>query len=182
MWLLGIEFRTSACSGQPCSFQSAPLTQVGPTRSSPCSLWPKDLFIIINKYTVAVFRHTKRGHQISLQVVVSHHMVAGIWTQDHQKSSQCSYPLSHLVSPINYIFMSEYRIPGKDISELNIRGVILCQLHRDGHFCQETKDGSSERVSQSVVMDYLGQNHFGVPGQHADFLAGPWFPDAASVG
>ena len=38
----------------------------------------KDLFIIICKYTVAVFRHTRRGHQISLQVVVSHHVVAGI--------------------------------------------------------------------------------------------------------
>jgi hypothetical protein len=36
----------------------------------------KDLFIIY-KYTVAVFRHTKRGHQIPLQVVVSHHVVAG---------------------------------------------------------------------------------------------------------
>jgi hypothetical protein len=54
MWLLGIEFRTSARSGQPHSLQL------------------KDLFIIINKYTVAVFR------QISLQVVVSHHVVAGI--------------------------------------------------------------------------------------------------------
>uniref|UniRef100_A0ABK0KX42 Poly(A) binding protein interacting protein 2 n=1 Tax=Rattus norvegicus TaxID=10116 RepID=A0ABK0KX42_RAT len=28
--------------------------------------------------TVAVFRHTKRGHQISLQMVVSHHVVSGI--------------------------------------------------------------------------------------------------------
>jgi hypothetical protein len=35
------------------------------------------LFIIC-KYTVAVFRHTRRGHQISLRVVVSHHVVAGI--------------------------------------------------------------------------------------------------------
>jgi hypothetical protein len=34
-----------------------------------------DLFIIISKYTVAVFR---RGHQISLRMVVSHHVVAGI--------------------------------------------------------------------------------------------------------
>jgi hypothetical protein len=33
---------------------------------------------IIYKYTVAVFRHTKRGHQIALQMVVSHHVVAGI--------------------------------------------------------------------------------------------------------
>jgi hypothetical protein len=38
----------------------------------------KELFIIIDKYTVAVFRCTRRGHQISLQVVVSHHVVAGI--------------------------------------------------------------------------------------------------------
>jgi hypothetical protein len=47
------------------------------------------LFIIC-KYTVAVFRHPRRGRQISLWVVVSHHVVAGIWTQDLQKSSQCS--------------------------------------------------------------------------------------------
>jgi hypothetical protein len=34
---------------------------------------------IIYKYTVAVFRHTIRGHQISeLQMVVNHHVVAGI--------------------------------------------------------------------------------------------------------
>jgi hypothetical protein len=38
----------------------------------------KDLFIIISKYTVAVFRHSRRGHQISLQMVVSHHVVAVI--------------------------------------------------------------------------------------------------------
>jgi len=34
------------------------------------------------KYTVAVFRHTWRGHRIKLWMVVSHHVVAGIWTQD----------------------------------------------------------------------------------------------------
>jgi hypothetical protein len=28
--------------------------------------------------TVTVFRHTRRGHPISLQMVVSHHVVAGI--------------------------------------------------------------------------------------------------------
>jgi hypothetical protein len=60
MWLLGIEFRTSVHSGQPCSLQ------------------PKDLFIIIDKYTVAVFRHLRREHLISLWVVVRHHVVAGI--------------------------------------------------------------------------------------------------------
>jgi hypothetical protein len=45
---------------------------------------------IVYKYTVAVFRHTRRGHQISLQMVVSHHAVAGNQTQDLWKSSQCS--------------------------------------------------------------------------------------------
>jgi hypothetical protein len=33
----------------------------------------KDLFY---EYTVAVSRHTRRGHQIPLQVVVSHYVVA----------------------------------------------------------------------------------------------------------
>ena len=41
-------------------------------------LFFKDLFIIIHKYTVAIFRHTRRGRKISLWVVVSHHVVAGI--------------------------------------------------------------------------------------------------------
>jgi hypothetical protein len=31
----------------------------------------------ICEYTVAVFRQTKRGHLIPLQMVVSHHVVAG---------------------------------------------------------------------------------------------------------
>ena len=44
------------------------------------------LFIIC-KYTVAVFRHSRREHQISLQIVVSHHVVAGIWTPYLWKSS-----------------------------------------------------------------------------------------------
>jgi hypothetical protein len=43
-----------------------------------CATTAQDLFIIICKYTVAVFRSTRRGLQISLQMVVSHHMVAGI--------------------------------------------------------------------------------------------------------
>jgi hypothetical protein len=74
----------------------------------PCSLWPKDLFIIICKYTVAVFRHTRRGHQISLQMVMFHHVVAGIWTQDLGKSSQFSLPLSHLSNPLLIISKTKY--------------------------------------------------------------------------
>ena len=39
----------------------------------------KDLFIYyICKYTVLVFRHTRRGSWIPLQMFVSHHVVAGI--------------------------------------------------------------------------------------------------------
>jgi hypothetical protein len=38
----------------------------------------KIYLFIICKYTVAVFRHSRRGSQISLQMVVSHHVVAGI--------------------------------------------------------------------------------------------------------
>jgi hypothetical protein len=34
------------------------------------------------KYTVAVFIYSRRGSQILLQMVVSHNVVAGIWTQD----------------------------------------------------------------------------------------------------
>jgi hypothetical protein len=49
------------------------------------------LFIIC-KYTVAVFRHSRRGHQISLRMVVSHHVVAGIWTSDLRKSSRVLLP------------------------------------------------------------------------------------------
>jgi hypothetical protein len=41
-------------------------------------LFLKIYLFIICKYTVAVFRHTRRGSQISLQMVVSHHVVAGI--------------------------------------------------------------------------------------------------------
>jgi hypothetical protein len=36
------------------------------------------LYISTHSYTVAVFRCTRREHQISLQIVVSHHVVAGI--------------------------------------------------------------------------------------------------------
>jgi hypothetical protein len=41
-----------------------------------CTL--KIYLFIICKYIVAVFRHSRRGRQISLRMVVSHHVVAGI--------------------------------------------------------------------------------------------------------
>jgi hypothetical protein len=58
-------------------------------------IFQKDLSVCLSvyllyEYTVAVFRHTRREHQISLQMVVNHYMVAEIWTQDLWKSIQCS--------------------------------------------------------------------------------------------
>jgi hypothetical protein len=66
MWL-GIEFQDL------CSIQSTPLIPVNSARSGPKIY----LFIIISKYAVAVFRSTGRRHQISLRMVMSHHVVAG---------------------------------------------------------------------------------------------------------
>jgi hypothetical protein len=54
----------------------------------------KIYLLVICKYTVAVFRHSRRGSQISLQMVVSHHVVAGIWTPDLRKSSRVLLPTS----------------------------------------------------------------------------------------
>jgi hypothetical protein len=52
----------------------------------------KIYLFIICKYTVAVFRHTRRGSHILLWMVVSHHVVAGIRTLDLQKSSRVLLP------------------------------------------------------------------------------------------
>jgi hypothetical protein len=37
----------------------------------------KKILFILYDYTIAVFRHIRRGHQIPLQMVVSYHVVAG---------------------------------------------------------------------------------------------------------
>ena len=42
------------------------------------NIFLKIYLFIICKYTVAVLRYSRRGHQISLQMVVSYHAVAGI--------------------------------------------------------------------------------------------------------
>ena len=56
MWLLGIEFRTSAYSSHPYLL-------------SPCLLWPEDLFVCLFSY-VCEFT-------IAVQMVVSLHVVVG---------------------------------------------------------------------------------------------------------
>jgi hypothetical protein len=34
-------------------------------------------FIHLYEYTIAVFRHTRKGHRTSIQMVVSHYVIAG---------------------------------------------------------------------------------------------------------
>jgi hypothetical protein len=55
------------------------------------------------KYTLAVFRHSRRGRQISLQMVVSHHVVAGIWTLDLRKSSRVLLPTEPSHQPMGFL-------------------------------------------------------------------------------
>jgi hypothetical protein len=72
MWLLGIEFLGPLLAPVNPTPSLAPLAPVNPAQfGRPCWLQPKDLFIIIHKYTVAVFRCTRKGCQISLGVVVT---------------------------------------------------------------------------------------------------------------
>ena len=52
------------------------------------------------EYTVAVFRHTRRGHRIPLQMAVSLHVVAGNCTQDLWKSRRCQlFPVEPSLQP-----------------------------------------------------------------------------------
>jgi hypothetical protein len=47
------------------------------------NLFFKKIYLFyVYEYTVAVIRHTRRGHQTPLQMVVSHHVVAGNQTQE----------------------------------------------------------------------------------------------------
>jgi hypothetical protein len=69
----------------------------------------KIYLFIICKYTVAVFRHSRRGSQILLRMVVSHHVVAGIWTPDLWKSSQVLLPTEPSHQPVLfYLGLSDY--------------------------------------------------------------------------
>jgi hypothetical protein len=64
-----------------CSLQSTSLAQ---SLLTPA----QDLFIITNKYTVAVFRHNRRGCEILLRVFVSHHV--GCWDLNSGPSKEQS--------------------------------------------------------------------------------------------
>jgi hypothetical protein len=107
---------------------------------NPCSLQPIDLFNIIHKYTAAVFRRTRRWCQISLQVIVSHHVVAGIWTQDLRKRSQCSYWLSHLASPLSTTILA------------NVHCRDSLQWFEASGFCSTVNTGSSLGLLLDILL------------------------------
>jgi hypothetical protein len=70
MWLLGFELwtfgRTVGCS-YPLSHLTSPFF----------FFFLRFYLLYVCEYTVAVSRHTRRGHRIPLLMVVSHHVVAG---------------------------------------------------------------------------------------------------------
>jgi hypothetical protein len=70
----------------------------------PESIWCKERS---NKFTFFFFffRHTRRGSQILLGMVVSHHVVAGIWTLDLQKSSRVLLPTEPSHQPPSLYFL-----------------------------------------------------------------------------
>jgi hypothetical protein len=72
MWLLGIELRTSKRAAV-----SALNSELSLQPNLELFFFFKRFIYYMSKNTVAVFRHT-RGCQISLWMVVSHHVVAGI--------------------------------------------------------------------------------------------------------
>jgi hypothetical protein len=82
------------------------------------------LFIIC-KYTVAVFRHSRREHQISLRIVVSHHVVAGICASGplKEQSVLLTTEPSHQAP---YFISFQFK---RELSQLDLT-VILTQLSR----------------------------------------------------
>jgi hypothetical protein len=58
------------------------------------------------EYTEVVFRHTRRGHQIPLKMVVSHYVFVGNWTQDFWKSRTAESSLQPLISFKTFKFLS----------------------------------------------------------------------------
>jgi hypothetical protein len=95
----GLELRNSPASASQVLGLKVCATIPGPT-SQLLNIY---LFIyLFIYYTVAVLRHSRRGSQILLWVVVSHHVVAGIWTPDLRKSSRVLLPTEPSHQPLNF--------------------------------------------------------------------------------
>ena len=63
----------------------------------------------VYEYSVTLFRNTRRGHQIPLQMVMSHLVVVGILTQDLWKKSQL---LTSVISPaLVFASLSKIKCP-----------------------------------------------------------------------
>ena len=78
------------------------------------------LFIMYTVFCLHVYLQASRGHHISLQVVVSHHVVAGNWTHGLWQSSQCSQLLSH--SPTPYLTFTKPRFSTKHCKTKSEKG------------------------------------------------------------
>ena len=73
-------------------------------------------------YTVTVFRHTRGGHRIPLQMVVSHHVVTGNWTWDLWKSSPLNY---WAISPVRKVYFHNNQIEKNYGHSLNSNQIYL---------------------------------------------------------
>jgi hypothetical protein len=78
---------------------------------------------------------SRRRSQISLWMVVSHHVVAGIWTQDLWKNSQWSYPLSHLSSPYFWFFETVFLCVALAVLKLSLWSRLALNSQRSACFC-----------------------------------------------
>ena len=68
------------------------------------------VYLMYDEYTVTVFRHSRRGHRIPLQMVVSHHVVAGNWTQDLWKGNLTTEPPLQLPLCISVAWPSSSKV------------------------------------------------------------------------
>ena len=110
----------------------------------------KELFIYICKYTVAVFRHSRKGHQILLQDGCEPPCGFWIWPQDLRKNSLCSYPLSHLTSPDTDFI--PFNIISKFLRVIEHHGTCLYSL-----LVRQRKDNYRFKASLSYIVRALSQ-------------------------
>ena len=92
---LYFKFQTSkGCTMEPCLNSKTQNKRKKYQQEKKSVILQIPLFLKINLFILCIWAHwhclqthTRRGHQIPLQMVVSHHVVAGNWTQDLWRSS-----------------------------------------------------------------------------------------------
>ena len=95
---------TQACTHKhiPTQVHTCLSTNTHTHTSGHLHTWQLSIFIClfyVYEYTIDVFKHTRRRHQMPLHLVLSQYVIAGNWTQELWKNSQCYKTLSHLSSP-----------------------------------------------------------------------------------